>query len=176
MEEAFSLEGGCACGAVRYRMTRRPLFVHCCHCTFCQRETGAAFAWNAMIESHLVEILAGEPEAVLTPLLERQGAEDRPLPRVPRRGLEPLRGRGRRRPLRARRHAERARPAPARHSHLHVLEAAVGRPSGGRRGRAGVLRSRGPLARREPRAAPGPARRIAPAPARSGATAGRRRA
>ena len=61
------LDGGCACGAVRYRMHTRPLFVHCCHCRWCQRETGAAFALNAMIESDRVSLLQGEPEMVLTP-------------------------------------------------------------------------------------------------------------
>ena len=61
------LEGGCTCRNVRYRMTSAPLFVHCCHCRWCQRETGASFALNAMIESDRVEILHGEPEVVLTP-------------------------------------------------------------------------------------------------------------
>ena len=61
------LDGGCTCGAVRYRMHMRPLFVHCCHCRWCQRETGAAFALNAMIESDRVSLLQGEPEVVLTP-------------------------------------------------------------------------------------------------------------
>ena len=60
-------EGGCDCRRVRYRMTSRPLFVHCCHCRWCQRESGASFALNAMIESARVELLAGEPEMVPTP-------------------------------------------------------------------------------------------------------------
>ena len=62
-----SFEGHCTCGAVRYRMTSRPLFVHCCHCTWCQRETGAAFAINAMIEADRVQLLQGEVEVVDTP-------------------------------------------------------------------------------------------------------------
>ena len=45
--EDFLLEGMCTCGAVRYRITSKPLFVHCCHCRWCQRETGASFALNA---------------------------------------------------------------------------------------------------------------------------------
>ena len=45
------LEGGCSCGHVRYRLLSQPLFVHCCHCLSCQRETGASFALNAMIEA-----------------------------------------------------------------------------------------------------------------------------
>jgi hypothetical protein len=65
MSDAF--EGRCSCGMVRYRMTHRPLFTHGCHCTWCQRETGTAFATNAMIESEYVELLDGEPEEVDTP-------------------------------------------------------------------------------------------------------------
>jgi hypothetical protein len=61
------LEGGCTCRAVRYRMTSSPLFVHCCHCRWCQRETGASFALNAMIEADRVELLQGQPEVVNTP-------------------------------------------------------------------------------------------------------------
>jgi len=66
-EGDFSLEGGCTCRAVRYRMTSKPLFVHCCHCRWCQRETGASFALNAMIEADRVVLLSGSPEAVNTP-------------------------------------------------------------------------------------------------------------
>ncbi|HET7674333.1 MAG TPA: GFA family protein [Gammaproteobacteria bacterium] len=66
-DEIFPLEGGCTCGAVRYRLTSKPLFVHCCHCRWCQRETGSAFVLNAMIEADRVQLLQGEPETVLTP-------------------------------------------------------------------------------------------------------------
>jgi len=52
---------------VRYRMTSRPLFVNCCHCTWCQRESGSAFAINAMIEADRVQVTAGEPVRVDTP-------------------------------------------------------------------------------------------------------------
>jgi hypothetical protein len=65
--KAFPLEGGCTCRAVRYRMISAPLFVHCCHCRWCQRETGSSFALNAMIEADRVIVLTGEPEFVLTP-------------------------------------------------------------------------------------------------------------
>jgi len=60
-------DGGCTCRAVRYRMTAKPLFVHCCHCRWCQRETGTSFALNALIEADLVELLQGEIEVVNTP-------------------------------------------------------------------------------------------------------------
>jgi len=66
-EPAFYLDGKCTCGAVRYRMTSKPLFVHCCHCRWCQRETGASFALNALIEADRVVLLKGEPEVVDTP-------------------------------------------------------------------------------------------------------------
>ena len=60
-------EGGCACGAVRYRMTAQPMFVHCCHCRDCQRQTGSAFVLNALVEADRVEILSGVPEPVAVP-------------------------------------------------------------------------------------------------------------
>ena len=66
-ETSFSLDGGCTCRAVRYRMTSKPLFVNCCHCHWCQRETGSAFAINAMIEADRVVLDEGEPEVVHTP-------------------------------------------------------------------------------------------------------------
>jgi hypothetical protein len=67
MSDGFSAEGGCTCRAVRYRMTDVPLIVHCCHCYWCQRETGSAFVINALIESARLTLLAGEPTLVLTP-------------------------------------------------------------------------------------------------------------
>jgi hypothetical protein len=48
-------------------MTSQPMFVHCCHCRWCQRETGASFALNALIEADRVLLLTGEPEIVSTP-------------------------------------------------------------------------------------------------------------
>jgi hypothetical protein len=63
----FPLEGGCDCRRVRYRMETRPLFVHCCHCRWCQRESGASFALNAMIEADRVTLLGAAPDLVQTP-------------------------------------------------------------------------------------------------------------
>jgi hypothetical protein len=60
-------EGGCACGAVRYRLTSDPLFTHCCHCLNCQRQTGSAFVINLLIEADRVELLAGAPQPVDVP-------------------------------------------------------------------------------------------------------------
>lgn len=64
---AAGAEGGCACGAVRYRLTSEPLFVHCCHCLHCQRQTGSAFVINLLIESQRVELLAAAPQPVDVP-------------------------------------------------------------------------------------------------------------
>jgi hypothetical protein len=64
---ADKLEGGCACGAVRYRLSTAPMFVHCCHCLDCQRQTGSAFVLNALIETDRIELLAGKPQPVPVP-------------------------------------------------------------------------------------------------------------
>ena len=62
-----ALEGGCACGAVRYRLASEPMFVHCCHCPDCQRQTGSAFVLNALIETDRIAVLSGAPEPVQMP-------------------------------------------------------------------------------------------------------------
>jgi len=59
--------GGCACGKVRYRLTSEPMFVHCCHCLDCQRQTGSAFAINGLIERERIELAAAEPVPVTLP-------------------------------------------------------------------------------------------------------------
>jgi hypothetical protein len=64
---ARTYDGGCTCRHVRYRMMSQPLFVHCCHCSWCQRETGTAFALNAMIEADRVQLLEGDVEVIDTP-------------------------------------------------------------------------------------------------------------
>jgi len=66
-------EGGCGCGAVRYRISVDPIFVNCCHCTDCQRETGSAFAINAMVEAAEVEVIKGEPKPVTIPSASGKG-------------------------------------------------------------------------------------------------------
>ena len=67
MNVEFVAEGGCTCRRIRYRLESRPLFVHCCHCRWCQRESGAAFALNAMIEADRVTNLGEQPDLVETP-------------------------------------------------------------------------------------------------------------
>ena len=68
----FPLEGGCDCKAVRYRMETKPLFVNCCHCRWCQRESGASFALSAMIETDRLAVTGGV-EMVDTPSQSGKG-------------------------------------------------------------------------------------------------------
>ncbi len=66
-------EGGCTCGEIRYLLESAPLFVHCCHCRWCQRETGASFALNALIEADRVTLTRGEPMTVTIPTESGKG-------------------------------------------------------------------------------------------------------
>lgn len=67
------MEGHCTCGRIRFRLTDRPLFVHACHCTWCQRESGGPHAVNAMIETDRIEILGADPMEVATPTASGKG-------------------------------------------------------------------------------------------------------
>lgn len=80
-DDALPFDGGCTCRFVRYRMTTAPLFVHCCHCSWCQRETGAAFALNAMIEAERVALLQGVVDVVATPSNSGKGQKIARCPR-----------------------------------------------------------------------------------------------
>ena len=79
--DAAFCDGGCTCRFVRYRMATKPLFVHCCHCRWCQRESGASFALNAMIEADRVQLLQGEIEIVDTPSNSGKGQKVSRCPR-----------------------------------------------------------------------------------------------
>jgi len=67
-----TLDGGCACGAVRYRLGSAPMFVHCCHCCDCQRQTGSAFVINALIETDRIRLLSGAPVPMAVPTDSRR--------------------------------------------------------------------------------------------------------
>ena len=73
MQNQEIFEGGCSCGDVRYRMARKPMYVHCCHCTWCRRASGAAFALNGMVEGASVELTAGQIQIVGTPTASGRG-------------------------------------------------------------------------------------------------------
>ncbi len=68
------LTGGCSCGQVRYQLLDKPMRVHCCHCTDCQRHTGSAFVLNAIIETSAIKILRGRLQAV--PVRRAYGPHD----------------------------------------------------------------------------------------------------
>lgn len=67
MNQDVEFEGGCTCGALRYRVRSEPMFTHCCHCRWCQRETGTAFALNALIETDRITTTSGETEETVLP-------------------------------------------------------------------------------------------------------------
>lgn len=62
-----TMTGRCTCGAVRFELLDRPIVVHCCHCTWCQRESGSAFAVNALMAASEVRLIQGAPEITPVP-------------------------------------------------------------------------------------------------------------
>jgi len=72
---SWPLQGGCDCRAVRYELVSAPIFVHCCHCRWCQRETGSAFVLNAMVEADRVTPLTGAPVVIDTPSASGKGQQ-----------------------------------------------------------------------------------------------------
>jgi hypothetical protein len=73
IEQNEIFEGGCACGHVRYELASKPMIVHGCHCRWCQRESGASFAVNALIESDRVNVTKGDVAEILVPSLSGVG-------------------------------------------------------------------------------------------------------
>jgi len=69
------IEGGCSCGGVRYALASAPMVVHCCHCSWCQRETGSAFVLNAVIEGDRLTLTNGAVDYVMTPSASGKGQE-----------------------------------------------------------------------------------------------------
>ena len=67
------MEGGCTCRNIRYRLHGKPMIVHACHCSWCQRETGTVHALNALYEFDRVEHLNAEPEIIDTPSASGKG-------------------------------------------------------------------------------------------------------
>lgn len=51
-----SLQGGCACGDIRYTLLDRPMIVQACHCLDCQKQSGSAFVINMWIEADKVSV------------------------------------------------------------------------------------------------------------------------
>ena len=149
MSEAAGLEGGCACGAVRYRLNAAPMFVNCCHCTSCQTETGSAFVINALIEADEVETTKGAAEPLLTPSESGRGQQIWRCPDC-RVALWSNYG-GAKDLIRFVRVGTLDDPgrASAGRPYLYPIEAALGAAAGGGAGVRGLLRCRAALARRE---------------------------
>lgn len=66
-EQTKTCEGGCICGNVRYEIPLEPMIVHGCHCRGCQRNSGTAFAINALFEADKVTLLSGQVEEITVP-------------------------------------------------------------------------------------------------------------
>lgn len=81
MTNTFPMAGGCTCRHIRYQLDSAPLFIHCCHCRWCQRESGASFALNAMIEADRVSVPGAVPERVDTPTNSGKGQQIARCPR-----------------------------------------------------------------------------------------------
>ena len=60
-------EGGCTCGHVRYQVVADPLIVHGCHCRGCQKNSGSAFAINALFEADRVRLTSGTVDEISVP-------------------------------------------------------------------------------------------------------------
>lgn len=58
MDEHFR-EGGCQCGAVRFRTSDKPVRVIACHCTSCKLRTGAAYGLGVYFDERDVEFVSG---------------------------------------------------------------------------------------------------------------------
>ena len=141
-------EGGCACGAVRYRLTSEPLFTHCCHCLNCQRQTGSAFVINLLIETDRVELLAGDPQAVAVP---RSGGKKQKIWRCPDCQVA-VYSQYTSRQVRFVRGGTLDDPATvvSRRAHLYAIEAALGGASRFGAGVRRLLRHEEAVAGREP--------------------------
>ena len=60
-ELTLPAEGGCRCGALRFRVSAAPMSTAVCHCTGCQRMSGGAFSTTAMVPADGFEVIAGSP-------------------------------------------------------------------------------------------------------------------
>ena len=54
-------EGGCLCGAIRYRLEEEPMIINACHCADCQTISGSAFVLNMWMEDKNVTLLGDDP-------------------------------------------------------------------------------------------------------------------
>ena len=156
-----TIDGGCACGQIRYRLRAAPMFVNCCHCQDCQRQTGSAFVLNAIIETDRVDVVTGQPALFAMPTDSGRPHDVARCPALRNRGMEPLRRRAIAQ-FRAGRNPRRASGIPSRRAYLHSIEAALGPTSRPCAGVRGLLQLEDTLAGREPGSAQGPVRLTLP--------------
>lgn len=64
---SFTKKGSCLCGEITYQIKDKPLFIHACHCTTCQKITGTSYWLSMFVLEHDFEILTGKPEIVYPP-------------------------------------------------------------------------------------------------------------
>ncbi len=59
----FEATGGCLCGAIRFRVTAKPLAAYYCHCRMCQRNGGGPFMAGATVPIEDFTFTKGKPIA-----------------------------------------------------------------------------------------------------------------
>ena len=69
------ISGSCSCGQIRYELLAKPMFVHCCHCLLCQKQTGSSFVVNGLVETECLRLLQGELEVTDMPTETGRGHE-----------------------------------------------------------------------------------------------------
>jgi len=60
-DAAGTVEGGCRCERVRFRLSGPPIFTAACHCRGCQKMTASAYSVSGAWPADKFEVTAGEP-------------------------------------------------------------------------------------------------------------------
>ena len=61
MTESTQRDGGCLCGAIRFRAAGDPVRTSICYCTQCRRQTGSAMPAFAVFSVEAVDVVRGAP-------------------------------------------------------------------------------------------------------------------
>jgi len=57
-----AITGGCLCGNIRYSVSAPVEKIIACHCTHCQKASGAGASHNAVVPTSAVSFTAGKPK------------------------------------------------------------------------------------------------------------------